>query len=177
MIASVSTHGDCMDLVGRLSHEASAAPQIVGGDDAAVLLWGESELVLETRREVCDYLNSPRRLYDVSSRRRVDDRWVDAEVWHCSLAHPATAGPLDDGVWAQAAARFMCAMEFTSLNPAGASAGGHDTLHVVAGLVSENSTRYDRRFDYARSQKSCREVERSLGLAGQTTARSAEAAQ
>jgi hypothetical protein len=89
---------------------------------------------------------------------------VARPVWHCSLRTAPEDPVLDDARWAAIAAQHIEAMGLAG-HPWVAVRHGDDHVHIVACRVDAHGRLWRDSHDYARSARSCRQLERDHGLA------------
>ena len=200
MIPHVVKGGDMRGLVGYLCATDSPKderanqhehPRVVGGEPFAVTVYGGAELTGQDVTGLADYLDAPRRAFQVEVRARAHEqnaetgarqvavldgggeRWRDEHVWHCSLSL-ADGESLTGEQWGQVSQEFADGMGLTEAGghaPArwvaihhGAGRGGHDHLHIAASMVREDGTKWSPYRDFVRAQQVCRELEQRHGL-------------
>jgi MobA/VirD2-like, nuclease domain len=83
---------------------------------------------------------------------------VARPVWHCSLRTAPEDPVLDDARWAAIAAQHIAAMGLAG-HPWVAVRHGDDHLHIVACRVDAGGRVWRDSHDYARSMRSCRQLE------------------
>jgi hypothetical protein len=96
--------------------------------------------------------------------RRLD---VVRPVWHCSLRTAPQDPVLDDNQWAAIAAQHVEAMGLAG-HPWVAVRHGDDHVHIVACRVDAHGRLWRDSHDYARSMRSCRQLEYDHGLTSLT---------
>ena len=102
---------------------------------------------------------------------------VDVEgghIWHLSLTNPVGDRELSDEQWATVAKETMDRLGFWKASGKapcpwvavrhGASAAGHDHVHIAVSLVREDGTKASIWRDRVRLSELCAELERRLGL-------------
>lgn len=89
---------------------------------------------------------------------------VARPVWHCALRAAPEDPVLDDARWATIAAQHIEAMGLGGY-PWVAVRHGDDHVHLVACRVDPAGRVWRDSHDYARSMRSCRQLERDHGLA------------
>jgi hypothetical protein len=95
---------------------------------------------------------------------------VARPVWHCSLRTAPEDPVLDDATWAAIAAQHITAMGLQH-HPWVAVRHGADHVHIVASRVDAHGRLWRDSHDYARSMRSCRQLEHDHGLTAVTRRR------
>ena len=169
MIPNV-TRGDRMGgllvyLVGPGKSDEHAEPHLVAGDPALMAWYCETELSKADGVAIAEHLDLPRSVFGT--------KVSGGHVWHCSLSLRAQEGLLTDAKWGEIAGAFMRRMGFEDGVKApvrwaavrhGVSAGGNDHIHLAVNLVREDGTKASTHLDYARAQRTARELEAEFGL-------------
>lgn len=175
MIPNVVKGGDMRGLVrylvgpGRSNEHTS--PHVVAGSPFVVAWHGNEVLNREAGAEVSDFLEEPRRRYDVQMHGQVTEQdpdtgekrvigWQKRDTWHCSLSVSGEEGPLSEEQWESIAQDFMDEMEFTEASGKapcrwvaihhGLSAEGNDHIHIAASMVREDGTKWAGQRTYDR---------------------------
>lgn len=170
MIPNV-THGTRMTglltyLVGPGRANEHTDPHLVTGS-ASIMAWhNDDQLNVEAARAIAGELDQAKNVLGVEVK--------GGHVWHCSIAIREGEGDLTDEKWAAIANDFMDQMGFTEASgraPAqwvairhGHSKNGNDHIHIAASMVREDGTKWNSWNDFPRSQKVCRELEKTYGL-------------
>ena len=164
---------------------AHTDPHLVAGDAAIMAWYDDGVLDHADALAIAKHLDQPRRAYgvevrqkdfrwDQAAKRRVENGYKQADVWHCSLSLRAEEGPLTDQQWGDIANDFVDAMGFTEASGKaqcrwaainhGTSENGNHHIHIAVSLVREDGTKASTHGDYKRAQKTCRELEVKYGL-------------
>ena len=169
MIPNV-TRGDRMGglltyLVGPGKSDEHTEPHLVAGDPALMSWYAEVELSRADGLAIAEHLDLPRAVFGTQVK--------GGHVWHCSLSLRAQEGLQTDQTWAQIAEAFMAKMGFEDGVKApvrwaavrhGVSANGNDHIHLAVNLIREDGTKASTHLDYARAQRTAREIEAQFGL-------------
>ena len=169
MIPNV-TRGDRMGgllvyLVGPGKSDEHTEPHLVAGDPALMAWYSEQELSKADGVAIAEHLDLPRSVFGT--------KVTSGHVWHCSLSLRAQEGLLTDAKWGEIAGAFTRRMGFEDGVKApvrwaavrhGVSANGNDHIHLAVNLVREDGTKASTHLDYARAQRTARELEAEFGL-------------
>lgn len=183
------TRGDRMSglmvyLAGEGRENEHTEQHLVAGDSAIVSMYGYDALDRETALAIARDLDEPRVLFGVDVKRKVtttdketgelSSRYINADVWHCSLSLGPEDGQLSDEKWGEIAQQFVDRMGFTETSGKapcrwvavrhGLSKNGNDHVHIAVSLVREDGTRASVHMDRPKSQSVCRELEREHSL-------------
>ncbi|AUI53782.1 relaxase/mobilization nuclease domain-containing protein [Arthrobacter crystallopoietes] len=164
---------------------AHTDPHLVAGDAAIMAWYDDGVLDHADALAIAKHLDQPRKAYgveirqkdfrwDQATKRRVENGYKQADVWHCSLSLRAEEGSLTDQQWGDIANDFVDAMGFTETSGKtqcrwaainhGTSENGNHHIHIAVSLVREDGTKASTHGDYKRAQKTCRELEVKYGL-------------
>ncbi|MGW6172176.1 relaxase/mobilization nuclease domain-containing protein [Arthrobacter sp. NPDC055138] len=164
---------------------AHTDPHLVAGDAAIMAWYDDGVLDHADVLAIAKHLDQPRRVYgvevrqkdfrwDQAAKRRVENGYKQADVWHCSLSLRAEEGALTDQQWGDIANDFVDAMGFTETSGKaqcrwaainhGTSENGNHHIHIAVSLVREDGTKASTHGDYKRAQNTCRELEAKYGL-------------
>ncbi|SBT69312.1 Relaxase/Mobilisation nuclease domain-containing protein [Micromonospora sediminicola] len=92
---------------------------------------------------------------------------ITRPVWHCSLRTAPQDPLLDDNQWAAIAAQHIETMGLAG-HPWVAVRHGDDHIHIVACRIDAHGRLWRDSHDYARSMRSCRQLERDHDLTALT---------
>lgn len=189
MIPNVVRGADTSGLVAYLFGEGRqnehTDPHIVAGHPELIAVHGMGALAKAQQFALARDLDEPRVMFGTEVRRRVREvdpetgvesqRYVDANVWHCSLSLHASEGELSDAEWQAIASDFVRGMGFAENEEDvadcrwiavrhGLSKNGNDHVHIVVSLVREDGSKASVHHDFSRSQRVCAELEAAHGL-------------
>jgi len=152
-------------LVGPGKSDEHTEPHLVAGDPALMTWYGEAELSRADGLAIAEHLDLPRSVFGTQVS--------GGHVWHCSLSLRAEEGLQTDQMWQQIAEAFIQKMGFEDGVKApvrwaavrhGVSAGGNDHIHLAVNLIREDGTKASTHLDYARAQRTARDLEAQFGL-------------
>ncbi len=153
-------------LVGEGKANEHTEPHLVAGDGAVMAWHDDAVLSMGAAREVADYLDKPRQLFEVEVPR--------GSVWHCSLSLRSEEGIVDEGKWAEIAHDFVDGMGFTETSGKagcrwvavhhGQSKEGNDHIHIAVSLVREDGTKASVWNDYKKAQTLAGALEKKYDL-------------
>lgn len=109
-----------------------------------------------------------------SNKREVIKEQVPCHIWHCSLSLKPEEAAQGDERWRMIANDFMDEMGFTGKDGKapcrwvavhhGASKAGGDHIHIMANIVREDGTRWNRWQDQPRAMRAANRIEHKYGL-------------
>ena len=191
MIAAISEGGSGYGLMnylvgpGRANEHENA--HLVAGSDVIMRRWGAwDELSPAQGYEIARFVDqfmtetgvkptgSRRAFNRDSNKREVIKEQVPCHIWHCSLSLKPEEAAQGDERWRMIANDFMDEMGFTGKDGKapcrwvavhhGASKAGGDHIHIMANIVREDGTRWNRWQDQPRAMRAANRIEHKYGL-------------
>jgi len=191
MIAAISEGGSGYGLMnylvgpGRANEHENA--HLVAGSDVIMRRWGAwDELSPAQGYEIARFVDqfmtetgvkptgSRRAFNRDSNKREVIKEQVPCHIWHCSLSLKPEEAAQGDQRWRMIANDFMDEMGFTGKDGKapcrwvavhhGASKAGGDHIHIMANIVREDGTRWNRWQDQPRAMRAANRIEHKYGL-------------
>jgi relaxase/mobilization nuclease family protein len=191
MIAAISEGGSGYGLMNYLVGPGRANehenPHLVAGSDVIMRRWGAwDELSPAQGYEIARFVDqfmtetgvkptgSRRAFNRDSNKREVIKESVPNHIWHCSLSLKPEEAAQGDERWRMIANDFMDEMGFTGKDGKapcrwvavhhGSAKNGGDHIHIMANIVREDGTRWNRWQDQPRAMRATNRIEHKYGL-------------
>lgn len=153
-------------LVGPGRANEHTDPHLINGSPLIMAWHDDVQLSAEAAVGIAGELDLNRRVFEFEPDTK--------HVWHCSLSIPYQDREVSDQEWAEIAARFMDAMDFTEAGVKapcpwvavhhGKSVKGNDHIHIVASTIREDGTKWNAGNDFRRAQQAARALEQEFHL-------------
>lgn len=191
MIAAISEGGSGYGLMNYLVGPGRANehenPHLVAGSDVIMRRWGAwDELSPAQGYEIARFVDQfmtetgvkptgNRRAFNKdSNKREVIKEQVPCHIWHCSLSLKPEEAAQGDERWRMIAQDFMDEMGFTGKDGKapcrwvavhhGSAKNGGDHIHIMANIVREDGTRWNRWQDQPKAMRAANRIEHKYGL-------------
>lgn len=191
MITAISDGASSFGLMNYLAGPGRANehenPHLVAGSEVIMRRWGSwDELSPAQAYEIAGFVDqfmnetgvkpagSRREFNKESNKREVIKGPVPNHIWHCSLSLKPEEAAQGDDRWRMIAQDFMDEMGFTGKDGKapcrwvavhhGSSKNGGDHIHIMANIVREDGTKWNRYQDQVNARKVANRLEHKYGL-------------
>ena len=191
MITAISDGASSFGLMNYLAGPGRANehenPHLVAGSEVIMRRWGSwDELSPAQAYEIAGFVDqfmnetgvkpagSRREFNKESNKREVIKGPVPNHIWHCSLSLKPEEAAQGDERWRMIAQDFMDEMGFTGKDGKapcrwvavhhGSSKNGGDHIHIMANIVREDGTKWNRYQDQVNARKVANRLEHKYGL-------------
>ena len=191
MITAISDGASSFGLMNYLVGPGRANehenPHLVAGSEVIMRRWGSwDELSPAQGYEIAGFVDqfmnetgvkptgSRREFNKDSNKREVIKGPVPNHIWHCSLSLKPEEAAQGDEKWRMIVQDFMDEMGFTGKDGKapcrwvavhhGSAKNGGDHIHIMANIVREDGTRWNRWQDQPRAMRAANRIEHKYGL-------------